>query len=660
MCIRDRVVDMAAGLDRCCSEIQHQLNTAIQRAGADPTPAREVSGFVAGVRRAWKAADAASAGLDPKLIAGCQDLGKLACRLIEAAEANNKPGVNPDQGEGEGKLAEASMEAALYKERAEAAEIKLAERDKEHQEAAAQILVLSRTQHLLRQENQMLKAQPKSSGPPQAAPQEETAKAVKEEEAAEPGQPNEAAAKQMLDLQAQLAQSRAEAESRQSQLQELTVSLNSCMVQLKEHQILQLEVSDKDVLQHPEFVSVNITLQRQTQQLKNLGDALERSKWENANLEATHSLQIEKSKIHMMEQQHKSDTEFEKLRAQNSQLLSQVDQLKRQLGSKEAVPDYSSQLEEQQALFDALKAELDRSKEAGKKQAELLAVSEKQAKAALANNKDEVVVELNAKLELKEKEIEDYMEEIDEVAKEYEALRTQNLRLLEQLKSKEEAKTQLIEQKIQAKHVESMLRAQKEELQRKATLMAETKESCLGVQSRLEEQLKIAESKAANLAETEQCLSKLVESHKTFTQDAAVLYNATRAKLEAKTKAFDQLKAQCKNETDQLEETRHENRKLSEKVYSYDKKLSYYNQNSKTSKKVSGSDRELQDLKQMISCSIDETKMLGLDRFVVITKCFHVFSDAGLKRNIANRNRKCPACQLAFDKSDVKTLFIDF
>eukprot|EP00658_Telonema_sp_P-2_P081867 TRINITY_DN8503_c0_g1_i10.p1 TRINITY_DN8503_c0_g1~~TRINITY_DN8503_c0_g1_i10.p1 ORF type:complete len:165 (+),score=55.69 TRINITY_DN8503_c0_g1_i10:72-566(+) len=122
----------------------------------------------------------------------------------------------------------------------------------------------------------------------------------------------------------------------------------------------------------------------------------------------------------------------------------------------------------------------------------------------------------------------------------------------------------------------------------------------------------------------------------------------------------DRLKAQCKNETDQLEETRHENRKLSEKVYSYDKKLSYYNQNSKTSKKVSGSDRELQDLKQMISCSIDETKMLGLDRFVVITKCFHVFSDAGLKRNIANRNRKCPACQLAFDKSDVKTLFIDF
>ena len=104
---------------------------------------------------------------------------------------------------------------------------------------------------------------------------------------------------------------------------------------------------------------------------------------------------------------------------------------------------------------------------------------------------------------MKEKEIEEYLEEINEVAATYEDLRAQNVRLLDQLKSKEESKNQLVEEKIQAKRIESMLRAQKEELQRKATVIAEEKEASACVQARLEEQLKNAESQASNLMESE-------------------------------------------------------------------------------------------------------------------------------------------------------------
>ena len=252
-------------------------------------------------------------------------------------------------------------------------------------------------------------------------------------------------------------------------------------------------------------------------------------------------------------------------------------------------------------------------------------------------------------MQIKESEIEDYLEEINEVAKAYEELQSQNIRLLEQLKSKEDAKTHLIEEKIKSKRIESMLRAQKEELQRKATLVQEEKDMATVVQARLEDQLAKAELKASNLLQAELLQSKLVESHKTFTNDAMVLYNGTRAKLDTKTKALDSLKLECKNTSDQYNTAQREVQRLSEKVHSLSKKLSYYNSVG-GGKKSGAAEQELEDMKQLYTCKIDSTKMLGLDKFCVITKCYHMFSDSGLQHNLANRNRKCPACQTAFDR----------
>eukprot|EP00656_Telonema_subtile_P048912 TRINITY_DN5960_c0_g1_i2.p1 TRINITY_DN5960_c0_g1~~TRINITY_DN5960_c0_g1_i2.p1 ORF type:complete len:403 (+),score=218.69 TRINITY_DN5960_c0_g1_i2:184-1392(+) len=400
-------------------------------------------------------------------------------------------------------------------------------------------------------------------------------------------------------------------------------------------------------------------LQRVMQELQAARSEIERLSWDKDNMEAMHMVQIEQAKVHTLEQQTKSDAEFEKLREQNTQLSADVDALKRQLEQKEVVPDLGPQLQEHQTLLQTVKAELERSNKATERQNALLVVAEKQAKAAQESNTDELVSQLNAKLEMKEQEVEDYLEEINEVAKAYEDLRTQNTRLLEQLRSKEEAKTHLIEEKIQAKRIEAMLRAQKEELQRKATTIAEEKQMCAAVQARLEEQLKNAQSKAANLLQTEQLSSKLADAHKMYTNDAMVLYSGTRAKLETKTKALELLKTQAKSDSDQLEVLRRESGKLGEKVHSLSKKLSYYHSHGGSSKR-SGAEQELQDMKALYACKIDSNKMLGLDKFCVITKCYHVFSDAGLQHNLANRNRKCPACQQPFDRSDVKMIYIDF
>lgn len=655
--VKAQYIEKLGGVDRCWSQLQVQLELGLSRLGQSEPSTSPCSGesYLSSLQKAWRNSDNAPANIEQQMAEQCQKFGKLALDVSEAVERyktsqpDNAAALNGAQGQ----LAEVSMQLALYKERAEVAETKLIDKEKEYQECAVQVSVLNRSHHQLREEIEQLKAQLKAQ--PMPAPADTCAPAESENQNNKDSQELQPA---LMQLEAELVAVRAESENRMEQISELSAALSSVKQELKAQQIKTLEVADDDVQRHPDFINLNMKLQRGNQELEASRNAIERMKWEKENIEATHSLTVEQTKVHTMEQQHKSDSEFEKLRLQNSQLRAQVDHLTKAADMKQVTPDLVEQFKEQQTLLQSVKEELDRANNATERQKALLEVSEKQCKAAQEQNKDELVVQLNAKLEMKEAEINDYMEEIDDVAKAYEDIRGQNLRLLDQLKSKEDAKTHLIEEKIQAKRIEAMLRAQKEELQRKATTIAEEKEVYVAVQARLEEQLKTAESNAANLMQTEQCLTKLVDSHKTFTNDAMVLYNGTRAKLESKNKAYETLKAQCKLDSDQHEEALRESQRLNEKVHSLTKKLSYYS--SHGGGKKSGAEQELKDLKGLVTCKIDNTKMIGLDKFCVITKCYHIFSDSGLQHNLANRNRKCPACQTAFDKADVKTIFIDF
>ena len=37
----------------------------------------------------------------------------------------------------------------------------------------------------------------------------------------------------------------------------------------------------------------------------------------------------------------------------------------------------------------------------------------------------------------------------------------------------------------------------------------------------------------------------------------------------------------------------------------------------------------------------------------IISKCFHMFNDESLYKNLAKRNRKCPTCNLKYDKDNI-------
>merc|ERR1712166_726536 len=558
---------MLGAASRCWDQLQLHLELALSRSGASIPEASlqdtDGNSFLVQLRDTWKKSSAVNC-IDESLGARCEKLGQLALSLVESAERAKTSDAGAAASEldaAHAKIAQVSMELATNKERAEISEANLVTQEQECHEAAAQLLVANRSLQLLRVEHEQLKHRTPEKEPEVAAKSTSVEHAKPEEQ------------KALKQSQAELVAVKAERDSRLALIEDLNTKLATCKNELKAHQMVQIETSPEEVHKHPDFINLNMKLQNVMRELSVTRDDKERLHWEKENLQATHSLQIQTTKVHSMEQQAKSDAAFEKLKQANSVLNAEVDALKRKIELKDVVPDLGPQLQEQQLLSKTLKDELERANKANVRQTGLLEVSEKQVQAAMNQNKDELVTQLNLKLEMKEKEIEEYLEEINEVAATYEDLR-----------------------------------AQKEELQRKATVIAEEKEASACVQARLEEQLKNAESQASNLMESEKLINKLVDSHKTFTNDAMVLYNGARAKLETKTKVLEALQQQHQTDIEKLRDTERECQVLNEKATGLTKKLGYLDKAGGGGKK-SGAEKELVDLKSYLSCKIDPTKM---------------------------------------------------
>ena len=56
-----------------------------------------------------------------------------------------------------------------------------------------------------------------------------------------------------------------------------------------------------------------------------------------------------------------------------------------------------------------------------------------------------------------------------------------------------------------------------------------------------------------------------------------------------------------------------------------------------------------QEMEDCLRCPVNPSRWKNC----IISKCFHMFNDESLYENLAKRNRKCPTCNLKYDKDNV-------
>merc|ERR1712166_770594 len=274
---------MLGAASRCWDQLQLHLELALSRSGSSIPEASlqdtDGHGFLVQLRDTWKKSAAVNC-IDESLGARCEKLGQLALSLVESAErakTSDAGAASSELDAAHAKIAQVSMELATNKERAEISEANLVTQEQECHEAAAQLLVANRSLQLLRVEHEQLKHRT-----PEAEPEEQ--KALKQS-------------------QAELVAVKAERDSRLALIEDLNTKLATCKNELKAHQMVQIETSPEEVHKHPDFINLNMKLQNVMRELSVTRDDKERLHWEKENLEATHSLQIQTTKVHSMEQQ---------------------------------------------------------------------------------------------------------------------------------------------------------------------------------------------------------------------------------------------------------------------------------------------------------------------------------------------------------------------
>ena len=56
-----------------------------------------------------------------------------------------------------------------------------------------------------------------------------------------------------------------------------------------------------------------------------------------------------------------------------------------------------------------------------------------------------------------------------------------------------------------------------------------------------------------------------------------------------------------------------------------------------------------QEMEDSLRCPVNPSRWKNC----LISKCFHLFNDESLYENLAKRNRKCPTCNLKYDKDNI-------
>jgi len=389
--------------------------------------------------------------------------------------------------------------------------------------------------------------------------------------------------------------------------------------------------------------------------------ALERLQWELEKGEASHMIELEKARTNSLANHNGTVSELKEAQALVNSIRGERDVLQRKVDELALETSAATLNKETKEMCDMLLKDNARQKAECSRLKAQSESANKRVEAAEKGITDNSVTELKSELEAKDSEIEEYLGELAEIGEAYEGMKVQNTRLLDQLRDKEDSNTRLVSEKIKAKQIESLLRSKHEGVQRQLAAATKAKQASELVQVKLDAQLKCSVEQVQNLLASESLVNQLLESHKHSARQALEQFNTSRSQLEVSQASLEGMVSRSKANVEALNTKTAEHQRASEDAASLTKKLDYLQKiqtSGKKGKSGSAAENELTQLKALISCPVQNDQRIGMDQFCVIAKCWHCFSRSAINTNLANRNRKCPACGLMYDKADVHDIFI--
>ncbi|XP_076345548.1 E3 ubiquitin-protein ligase Bre1 isoform X8 [Tachypleus tridentatus] len=233
---------------------------------------------------------------------------------------------------------------------------------------------------------------------------------------------------------------------------------------------------------------------------------------------------------------------------------------------------------------------------------------------------EEIVQQLQKAIAAQKQEEEALLSEMEVTGQAFEDMQEQNLRLIQQLREKDDANFKLMSERIKSNQIHKLLREEKAMMDEQVTSLLSQVEAQNQVVRKLEEKERLLQNNLSTIEKELSLRQQAMEMHK-------------RKAIESAQSAAD-LKLHLEKYHGQLKEAQ---TTVAEKTSAVQQEA------FKT--------RRLQENLTCPSCKVKK-------KDAVLSKCFHVFCFDCLKTRYETRQRKCPKCNGAFGANDFHRLYL--
>ncbi|KAK7300426.1 hypothetical protein RJT34_11270 [Clitoria ternatea] len=259
------------------------------------------------------------------------------------------------------------------------------------------------------------------------------------------------------------------------------------------------------------------------------------------------------------------------------------------------------------------------------------------------------ILELTEGVKVKDTEAEAYISEIETIGQAYEDMQTQNQHLLQQVTARDDYNIKLVSESVKKKQAHNTLLSEKQalakQLQQLNASIENTKTKL--IQSEVQTESLITEAVKCN--QEEKHLSINLEYARLDLADAEKELKLLKSALSSSEKECDQIHKDTQAIEMELEGERNSRNKLEEELEELNRSIAELTSETGESA-IQKLEKEIRICKNMIKCTVCTDR----PKEVVIVKCYHLFCNPCIQRNLELRHRKCPACGTAFGQSDVR------
>ncbi|XP_055034086.2 E3 ubiquitin-protein ligase BRE1A isoform X2 [Misgurnus anguillicaudatus] len=261
---------------------------------------------------------------------------------------------------------------------------------------------------------------------------------------------------------------------------------------------------------------------------------------------------------------------------------------------------------------------------------------------------------LNKKLSLAKQE-DALLSEMDVTGQAFEDMQEQNIRLMQQLREKDDANFKLMSERIKSNQIHKLLKEEKEELADQLLTLKTQVDAQLQVVRKLEEKERLLQG-TISAAERELALrTQALEMNKRKAQDSVLLSEDVRSQLEGVQQRLGAVREEVVENSISREKESFNARRAQEDISKLRRKIENV---KKPAENIRNGDEilneEINDYKARLTCPCCNSRV----KDAVLTKCFHVFCFECVKTRYDTRQRKCPKCNAAFGANDFHRIYI--